>query len=195
MTQRNGFTFVELLIVIGIIGFLAAAILVAVDPIKRIQDSRNSQRWSDVNSVLNAVLKKQVDDRALYNGESSAPVITHAMYAQVIVADDTMIICNSAATRPGCNQTLDIAAANKNCVATLFDNDSVTTDDLDPTYMAELVTDPSSNSCGTGSGCLTEGDLGVGNSNSGYYIHRTVGNRIEIGACQPEQSATISVKR
>jgi len=195
MSNKKGFTLVELLIVIGIIGFLAAAILVAVDPVKRIQDSRNSQRWSEVNAILNAVLKKQVDDRALFNGDSGAPIITHATYAQVIVADDTGIVCNAIGTRPGCDQDLDVSAANSNCVALLFDNSAGTTDDLDPTYLAEMPTDPAVNACGSTSGCTTEGGQPIGDTNSGYYIHRTTGNRIEIGACQPEQTATISVKR
>jgi prepilin-type N-terminal cleavage/methylation domain-containing protein len=195
MERRKGFTFIELLIVIGIIGFLAAAILVAVDPVKRIRDSRNSQRWTEVNDILGAVLKKQVEDRALYNGESSAPIITHATNVQVIVADDTGIVCNSPANRPGCNQIMDVTAANKSCVTVLSDNNQTTTDDLDPNYLLELPIDPGANACGTGSGCTVEGDLPIGRGNSGYYIHRTIGNRIEIGACQPEQEATISVKR
>ncbi|MFH2062853.1 MAG: type II secretion system protein [bacterium] len=185
--QSKGFTLIELLIVIGIIGFLAAAVLVAVDPVRRIQDSRNAQRWSEVNSILNAVLKKQVDDRALYNGESTAPIVTHATNVQVIVDDDTGIVCNAIGTRPGCDQVLDTAAANKNCVANLSG--------LLPDYIAEVPTDPADAACTSGSGCTTEGGLAVGDTNSGYYIHRTTGNRIEIGSCQPEQSATINVKR
>ncbi len=191
--KGQGFTLIELLIVIGIIGFLAASILVAVDPVKRIQDSRNSQRWSEVNSILNAILKKQVDDRLLYNGESTAPIITSSTYYQVIVEDDTGIVCNSPADRPGCNQVLDVSAANKNCVANL--GGSATS--LVPTYLAEIPTDPGANACGQTASpvCTTSGDEPVGTTNSGYYIQRTTGNRIEIGACQPEQAATIKVKR
>ncbi|MEA3249765.1 MAG: type II secretion system protein [Patescibacteria group bacterium] len=185
---KKGFTLIELLIVIGIIGFLAAAILVAVDPVKRIQDSRNSQRWSEVNAILNGVLKKQVDDRALYNGETLAPIITHASNVQVIVNDDTGIVCDAAATRPGCNQTMDTAGANKNCVANLSG--------VVPTYLAEIPEDPNAPATAVcAAGCTTLGNIVIGDTNSGYYIHRTTGNRIEIGACQPEQSATIKVKR
>ncbi len=193
--NNKGFTLVELLIVIGIIGFLAAAILVAVDPVKRIQDSRNSQRWSEVNSILNAVLKKQVDDRALYNGDSAAPIITSADYAQVIVEDATDIVCNVESTRPGCDTALDVSAADADCVAQLFENTSPGTEHLNPTYLAEMPTDPGDATCLDSGDCTAFGDIVIGDSNSGYYIKRSTGNRIEIGACQPEQGATISVKR
>ena len=56
-----GFTLIELLIVIGIIAILAAIIFVAVDPARRIQDARDAERWSSVNSILNAILKYTVD--------------------------------------------------------------------------------------------------------------------------------------
>src|SRR5688572_17838306 len=102
--QEKGFTLIELLIVIGIIGFLAAAVLVAVDPVKRIQDSRDAKRYSEANAILNAVLTKQVDDRKLHNGccdTGGAPIITQAgTNVQVIVTDDKNIVCNAAATRP-----------------------------------------------------------------------------------------------
>ncbi len=183
-TEAKGFTLIELLIIIGIIGFLAAAILVAVDPVKRIQDARNAKRWAEVNGILNSILTKQVDDRALYNGAVSAPIITNATNSQVIVSDDGVIVCNIAATRPACPAvTLDIAGANKNCVANLSN--------VVPDYLAELPIDP------LGSGTVpTAGSLALGTTNSGYYIHRTTGNRIEIGACYPDGTGTtISVKR
>jgi prepilin-type N-terminal cleavage/methylation domain-containing protein len=118
-TDQKGFTLIELLIVIAIIGFLAAAVLVAVDPVKRIQDSRDARRFSEANALLNAILTKQVDERSLLAGLATAPLITSSTNAQVIVTDSTGIVCNAAATRPGCNKTLDTSGANKNCVANI----------------------------------------------------------------------------
>jgi len=122
--NSKGFTLIELLIVIGIIGFLAAAVLVAVDPVKRIQDSRDARRYSEVNTILNAVLTKQVDDRAVYVGDSAAPIISSATRAQVIVRDSSAVTCNVPASAPTCPQlpsgySLDTTGANKNCVAQL----------------------------------------------------------------------------
>lgn len=188
--RRKGFTLTELLIVIGIIGFLAAAIFVAVDPVKRIQNARDTRRSSEARAILSALLKKQVDDRASYDGETSAPIITDDNKSQVIVEDDTGIVCNAEATRPGCDQALDTAAADKDCVANLSG--------LVPIYLAVIPQDPGGGTLCTSSssgGCTTEGDLAIGATNSGYYIHRTIGNRIEIGACAPERATTIYTKR
>ena len=63
VSNSKGFTLIELLIVITIIGILAVVIFVAVDPLKRFADARNAQRFSEVNSVLEALLKYQVDNR------------------------------------------------------------------------------------------------------------------------------------
>ncbi len=50
MTKR-GFTLIELLIVIAILGILAAAVLVAVNPIKRQRQARDAARKSDVGQL------------------------------------------------------------------------------------------------------------------------------------------------
>lgn len=53
--QRKGFTLIELLVVIGIIGILAAVVLVAVNPGRQFNSARDTQRRADLYSITNAV--------------------------------------------------------------------------------------------------------------------------------------------
>lgn len=52
---RKGFTLIELLVVIGIIGILAAVVLVAVNPQRQFAQARDTQRRADLYSITNAV--------------------------------------------------------------------------------------------------------------------------------------------
>lgn len=58
---KKGFTLIELLIVIAIIAILAVTVFVALDPVTRFRDARNSRRWADVDNVLTAVHEYIVD--------------------------------------------------------------------------------------------------------------------------------------
>jgi prepilin-type N-terminal cleavage/methylation domain-containing protein len=66
MKKAKGFTLVELLIVIGVIAVLAALAFVALNPLARFQDSRNAQRWTDVNALIGAIKLQQVDNEGNY---------------------------------------------------------------------------------------------------------------------------------
>ncbi len=196
---NRGFTLIELLIIIGIIGFLAAAILVAVDPVRRIQDARNAKRWSEVNAILNAILTKQVDKRGKFEGDAVAPVIESDSNAQVIVKDAgalplATIDCSIPAKAPACPAIAATAAlvttATKDCVAQLYS--ATVADSIVPEYLADIPVDPVG-------GTPTAGNLPIGDNNSGYYIHKFTSGRIEIGSCYPDDTTgsgtTINVKR
>ena len=60
--RRSAFTLIELIIVIAIISILAGAIFVAIDPARRLHESRNAVRASDVVTILEAVKKYQTDN-------------------------------------------------------------------------------------------------------------------------------------
>jgi len=62
----KGFTLIELLIVIAIIAIIAAVVFVALDPLTRFQDARDSSRWSDVSALISAVKIDQVDNGGAY---------------------------------------------------------------------------------------------------------------------------------
>lgn len=61
MEKEKGFTLIELLIVIGIIAILAAAVVIAINPAKHFEQARNSQRWSDISNLSDAVYTYIVD--------------------------------------------------------------------------------------------------------------------------------------
>lgn len=159
MQKQKGFTLIELLIVIVIISILAAIIYVAVDPATRFGDARNARRRSEVVSILNAILKYQVDN----NGSLPAGIDTDTVTGQVlgIAGSGCDSTCGAITTEAAC---LDLTAA-------LVSTGSG--------YLAAIPTDPS-----TGS-----------SSNTDYYLNRTTNGRILVGACDPENSAVISVTR
>ena len=55
LTTQLGFTMIELLIVITILGILAVAVLSAINPIEQIRRARDTSSQSDAEQLLSAI--------------------------------------------------------------------------------------------------------------------------------------------
>lgn len=59
---RQGFTLIELLVVIGILAVLLAIVLIAINPARQFAQANDTQRASDVNTILNGISQWMVDN-------------------------------------------------------------------------------------------------------------------------------------
>ncbi len=71
--RRGGFTLIELLVVIGILAVLLAIVLIAINPARQFSQARDTQRWSDVNAILNAVHQYYADNGSLPSSITTTP--------------------------------------------------------------------------------------------------------------------------
>lgn len=60
---KSGFTLIEVLLVIAIIAILAAIVILAINPPRNISSANNAQRWSNINTILNAAHQYAIDNR------------------------------------------------------------------------------------------------------------------------------------
>lgn len=115
-----GFTLIELLIVIAIISILSAVVSVALNPIQRFKDARNSRRWTAVNNILTAVHECIVDNDG---------VVSNCVGS--LTTDQKYEIVSNAST--GCADVCTNVSADGNCADL---------DGLLSAYLKELPTDP-----------------------------------------------------
>lgn len=143
INQDRGFTLIEILVVIGIIAILAAIVIVAINPARQFAQSRNTQRTSNVNAILNAIGQYTADNKG------DLPTIPDG---EVNVA-----LCN----------------------------------DLVPTYLPSLPTDPDSSL----NGALITNCSTATSGNVDYNVSDDTNGRITVSAPNAELSETISVTR
>ena len=68
INKKSGFTLIEILVVIGIIAILAAIVIIAINPARQFAQARNTQRTSNVNSILNAIGQRIADNKGIFEG-------------------------------------------------------------------------------------------------------------------------------
>lgn len=125
MTKKHsrGFTLIELLVVIGIIGILAAIVLVAVNPGRQFANARDTQRRSDLYAITNTIYQFAAE----HNG--NLPDTD---------ADDATNNFPASATCIGTN-----TGAPDNCFNLAAATNEAGTEIIVPTYIAALPFDPS----------------------------------------------------
>jgi len=165
-SKNRAFTLIELLIVIAIIAIIAAVVFVALDPLTRFQDARDSSRWQDATAVLSAIKVDQID-----NGGSYLTAVSN-------MTADTVYMIGTAAT--GCDDAYDAG----NC-------DAIIVDDTSCVDLTGLVTEGyigsvpiSSNGAGTWTAGIT-----------GYTLTRATTGILTVQACESENSSFISISR
>lgn len=72
LKQQKGFTLIEVLLVVALIGILVSIVIIAINPSKNLKDTRDAQRKTDVNTILNAVYHYALDT----NGSVPATITT-----------------------------------------------------------------------------------------------------------------------
>jgi len=69
----KGFTLVELIIVIAIIGILTTAVLFTINPLKVLSDTRNTTRKQDVLNLTRAIQKGMIEGTMTLTGTAGTP--------------------------------------------------------------------------------------------------------------------------
>jgi type IV pilus assembly protein PilA len=166
-----GFTLIELLIVIAIIAIIAAVVFVALNPLKRFQESRDARRWSDVNAILHAIKVDQVD-----NGGTYLPAISSLTSGSVYMIVDGN---GSTAMTAGCDDNNTYCDTNVTGDTTCVDLDGLVTEG----YLGDIPISPAGNVA------WDDGDT-AGEEGTGYTLsYNSTTGIVTVRACESEDTS------
>ncbi len=96
--EQQGFTLIEILIVMGIMAVLATMVIIAINPARQFAQARNAQRVSNINTILNAVGQNLADNKGIFGGSLS----TDICHGTTIPSTPTHIGTNGGLVNLGC---------------------------------------------------------------------------------------------
>ena len=119
---KSGFTLVEILLVVAAIAILAGVVIVAINPLKQLAETRNAQRYSDVDAILEAVFQYTID-----NGELPDQIDGNAGVVQVL-----------GTATGGCDSVCGAKISSSACLDLSYA--------LEPDYLVDMPVDPKTGS-------------------------------------------------
>lgn len=91
LQAKDGFTLIELLVVMAILAILFALVLVAVNPVRQTQQANNTQRRSNINTIVNAVNQYAADN----NGQLPSGITTSLRLIGTTLSACDATLCGS----------------------------------------------------------------------------------------------------
>jgi prepilin-type N-terminal cleavage/methylation domain-containing protein len=222
--EQAGFTLVELLVVIGILGVIMAVTIIAINPSVQFQNARNAQRQADVSTILDAVYEYEATNAgALPPGASSVTTTAKDLGALAAQSATGTSLAGSNLTFNGLSGNIILTGGSVTVSGCSQAGDNGTWPVVSGTATTLIVTDAGGSAI-SATGCSISGwtmriDLctnlvptfiaampmdpsgSTGTQcastyKTGYQIAiNAAGNRYTVNAPSAENSATISVSR
>ena len=106
-TIQKGFTLIELLIVIAVLGVLSAGVVVAINPVKRMNSANDAKVKNDVGQIANAA-QAYFTDWQCYPSGGQADLVTAGDLTVALSAPSTYAAYTVVASPGSCSCTATV---------------------------------------------------------------------------------------
>jgi len=72
---KKGFSYIELLVVIGLLAILSSVVILNLNPVSQYAQARNTQRASNINVILIAIIQRISDHQGVFEENCAAGAI------------------------------------------------------------------------------------------------------------------------